>query len=105
MPPRSRNAAAKRAADPFPDTLSPQLATLVSKPPARGDWVYEIKLDGYRILARCEVGKAPAIYAQQGDAPQTSVVKLFDLSKETASDPKRPESDARARWPVILRSQ
>jgi len=58
MPPRSRNAAAKRAADPFPDTLSPQLATLVSKPPARGDWVYEIKLDGYRILARCEVGKA-----------------------------------------------
>jgi len=35
----------------IPKTLSPQLATLVSEPPA-GDWVYEIKFDGYRMLAR-----------------------------------------------------
>lgn len=33
--------------------LKPQLATLVDSPPA-GDWRYEVKFDGYRILARIE---------------------------------------------------
>src|SRR3954453_20082224 len=37
----------------LPHDLSPELATLVEKPPA-GDWVYEIKFDGYRMLARIE---------------------------------------------------
>ncbi len=40
----------------LPATLSPQLATLVSEPPA-GDWLYEIKYDGYRILSRIEKNK------------------------------------------------
>ncbi len=35
----------------FPDLLAPQLATLVAGPP-EGDWRYEVKYDGYRILAR-----------------------------------------------------
>jgi bifunctional non-homologous end joining protein LigD len=42
----------------MPDRLSPQLATLVSAPPTGKGWAYEIKFDGYRILARCEEGKA-----------------------------------------------
>lgn len=49
--PRSRPASAKNAA--LPDHLQPQLATLVDAPPA-GDWHYEVKFDGYRILARIE---------------------------------------------------
>ena len=48
----------KKTADPFAERVSPQLATLVSAPPTRGVWVYEITLDGYRILARCVGGKA-----------------------------------------------
>lgn len=36
---------------PFPKTLSPQLATLVDKPPQGDNWLHEVKLDGYRILA------------------------------------------------------
>ncbi|SFW21293.1 DNA ligase D [Nitrosovibrio sp. Nv17] len=37
----------------LPATLQPQLATLVDSPPADGgDWAYEIKFDGYRILSR-----------------------------------------------------
>ena len=40
----------------LPATLKPQLATLVDAPPA-GDWHYEIKFDGYRILARIDAGK------------------------------------------------
>jgi len=35
-----------------PLTISPQLATLVDAVPQRGDWSYEVKFDGYRILAR-----------------------------------------------------
>lgn len=44
---------AKRAA--LPATLSPELATLVDAAP-EGDWRYEIKFDGYRILARIDDG-------------------------------------------------
>lgn len=40
----------------LPDQLTPQLATLVDTVPA-GDWRYEIKFDGYRILARIENGE------------------------------------------------
>lgn len=35
----------------LPPTLEPQLASLVDAPPP-GDWLYEIKYDGYRLLAR-----------------------------------------------------
>jgi len=40
----------------LPEQFSPQLATLVDKAPA-GDWRYEIKFDGYRILARIDNGE------------------------------------------------
>lgn len=35
-----------------PPMLAPQLATPVEGPPADGGWLYELKLDGYRMLAR-----------------------------------------------------
>ncbi|MFX9012031.1 hypothetical protein ABTN18_20010, partial [Acinetobacter baumannii] len=31
----------------LPRKMSPQLATLVEEPPAGGDWLSEIKFDGY----------------------------------------------------------
>ena len=37
----------------LPERLQPQLATLVDSPPV-GDWRYEVKFDGYRILARID---------------------------------------------------
>ncbi|MFN2644352.1 MAG: DNA ligase D, partial [Burkholderiales bacterium] len=36
----------------LPAFVSPQLATLVTEPPKTGDWLYEVKHDGYRMLAR-----------------------------------------------------
>ncbi|AHE68075.1 DNA ligase D [Legionella oakridgensis] len=36
---------------PFPNKVSPQLATLTDKPPQGSQWLHEIKFDGYRILA------------------------------------------------------
>src|SRR5437763_4549206 len=41
--------ARKRA---MPDNITPQLATLVDKPPDGSEWLHEIKYDGYRLLAR-----------------------------------------------------
>lgn len=40
----------------IPDAFSPELATLVSEPPA-GKWLYEIKFDGYRIMTRISNGE------------------------------------------------
>jgi bifunctional non-homologous end joining protein LigD len=50
----------------LPETMKPQLATLVDGMPANpDDWIYELKFDGYRILARVEGGKA-RIYTRNG---------------------------------------
>ena len=38
----------------LPATLKPQLATLVDAAPPGDDWSYEIKFDGYRVLARID---------------------------------------------------
>nr|MBA3254201.1 ATP-dependent DNA ligase [Burkholderiaceae bacterium] len=40
----------------LPLALAPQLATLASSAPTQGDWIYEIKFDGYRMLARIDGG-------------------------------------------------
>ncbi|AZE78525.1 DNA ligase D [Pseudomonas synxantha] len=46
----------KKTTAALPDQFSPQLATLVDRAPA-GDWLYEIKFDGYRMLARIRDGE------------------------------------------------
>lgn len=45
----------------IPPSMSPQLPTLSSAPPAAGEWLYEIKFDGYRIMARIEGAKVQLI--------------------------------------------
>jgi bifunctional non-homologous end joining protein LigD len=40
----------------LPATIKPELATLVESAP-EGDWRYEIKFDGYRVMARVDNGK------------------------------------------------
>ena len=49
-------AAPGQAKTALPDQLTPQLATLADRAPA-GDWHYEIKFDGYRMLARVRAGR------------------------------------------------
>lgn len=59
----SRGKAAKAS---LPPTLSPQLATLVDRPPQNpAEWLWELKFDGYRLLARIERGKA-RLYTRNG---------------------------------------
>jgi bifunctional non-homologous end joining protein LigD len=49
-------AAARKA--PVPLTIKPQLATLAAGIPSSGEWLYEIKFDGYRIMARIDKGQS-----------------------------------------------
>ncbi len=38
--------------EPMPEFLKPQLASETEEPPTRGEWLHELKLDGYRMQAR-----------------------------------------------------
>jgi bifunctional non-homologous end joining protein LigD len=61
-PPKKSRRAARSD---LPQFVSPQLATLVSEPPKTGDWVYEVKHDGYRMLARIS-GKKANLFTRSG---------------------------------------
>ena len=51
----------------LPETFSPELATLVDAPPSDPeDWLFEIKFDGYRLLARVD-GKNVALVTRNGN--------------------------------------
>lgn len=57
--PRKRKASgtiSNAEAAPLPEMLKPELATLVETAPS-GDWRYELKFDGYRMMARIDNGE------------------------------------------------
>jgi bifunctional non-homologous end joining protein LigD len=52
----------------LPATLAPELATLVDAPPANpADWIFELKFDGYRMLARVDGGAVKFITRNGND--------------------------------------
>lgn len=72
-----------KQAEPLPAVASPQLATLASAPPLRGEWAYEIKLDGYRILAQCDHGNVRLFTRNGNDWTD----KMPSLVRELATVP------------------
>ena len=65
----------------LPETLAPELATLVDGPPTDPEaWIYEIKFDGYRMLTRIE-GKDIRLITRNGN---DWTDKLKPLQKEIA---------------------
>ena len=64
----------------LPNALKPQLAKLASKPPTGKEWIVETKLDGYRMLARVENGKARLI--TRGGHDWTDKIKSLGTAVE-----------------------
>jgi len=70
----ARGDAPRRAADlpgalvasELPATLAPQLATAADAPPTRGEWLYELKFDGYRLLARIDADGRVTLHTRNG---------------------------------------
>ena len=55
MPRHSKKPAGVKS--PFPKVIKPMLATLTSEPFDKEDWIYELKWDGYRVVAMVEKSK------------------------------------------------
>ncbi|MCW5659117.1 MAG: DNA ligase D [Burkholderiaceae bacterium] len=51
----------------IPGLLAPQLATQASGLPAHGRWIFEIKFDGYRMLARFDGSGKPRLFTRNGN--------------------------------------
>lgn len=80
--PKAANQAVARAKKArLPRTLAPQLATLAADIPTQGQWVCEIKFDGYRLLARFEQGVL-RLYTRNG---HDWTAKMPRLAKELAA--------------------
>ena len=78
-----RKSKRKCAGDPLPDFVPPSLATLSDKAPEAGNWIHEIKFDGYRIQARLEDGKAKLLTRKGLDWTH----KFSDVAKAVAGLP------------------
>ena len=65
----------------LPATLAPQLATLSKAVPSSGEWISEVKFDGYRLMARIDEGRVRLI--TRGGHDWTS--KLASLAGEVES--------------------
>ncbi|HEX6722548.1 MAG TPA: DNA polymerase ligase N-terminal domain-containing protein, partial [Burkholderiaceae bacterium] len=61
----------------IPATLAPQLATQASGLPAHGQWIFEIKFDGYRMLARFD-GTKPRLFTRNGHDWSSKMPVLID---------------------------
>ncbi len=59
VPATAKKSKAKKNAVSLPafGKIAPQLATLVDDVPTHGDWVYELKYDGYRAIATLDEGE------------------------------------------------
>lgn len=84
-PATREKAGGKHQDEPMPDFLSPQLATLVSEPPT-GDWTYEVKYDGYRILARVTDGEVKLFSRNGHDWTQRLASQAAALAKLKLGD-------------------
>ncbi len=62
----------------LPETISPQLATLVSglPPASAGPWIFESKYDGYRVLARIDAKGRAALITRGGHDWSAKLPKL-----------------------------
>ncbi|WP_063828921.1 ATP-dependent DNA ligase [Paraburkholderia sprentiae] len=69
----------------MPSLIEPQLATLADRPPKGGDWSYEIKFDGYRVMTRIARG-ATQIFTRNGHDWTSRMPRLAESCNELQVD-------------------
>ncbi|MGK3994118.1 DNA ligase D [Sorangium sp. So ce1024] len=71
---------------PFPDEVEPQLATLVTGPPQGEGWLYEVKLDGYRTIAKLRGGRVTLLTRRGQDWTERFPAVRDDLARLPARE-------------------
>ncbi|MFX1675073.1 DNA ligase D [Paraburkholderia sp. A2WS-5] len=71
---------------PLPAKLEPQRATFAPSLPTRGDWITEAKLDGYRLLARVDKGRARLFTSGGHDWTKTLASLAAEVEKLPVSN-------------------
>ena len=72
---------------PLPGFIPPQLSVPVENPPSGPQWLHEIKLDGYRMAARIDNGRAQLLTRTGLDWTEkypSAVAALANLNVKTA---------------------
>jgi ATP-dependent DNA ligase len=72
---------------PLPQFVPPQLSQPVEKPPSGPQWVHEIKLDGFRMAARIDNGRAQLLTRtglEWTDKYPNAVAALVSVKAKTA---------------------
>ena len=77
--------AARATKSELPRFIAPQLATLVSEPPQGGNWIYEVKHDGYRLLARLSGGEV-RLFTRTGKDWTEKLPHLVQALKQWKAD-------------------
>ncbi len=85
-PPRSRHAAARKLA-PLPAIAQPMLATSVDTPFDDKNWVFELKWDGYRAIARIDRDGALQLISRNGLDFAPKFPELADLPEAFSERP------------------
>jgi bifunctional non-homologous end joining protein LigD len=71
---------------PYPSTMAPMLASLAEGPFSHPDWIFEPKLDGYRIIALIRDGKVTLQSRRGNKVTEQYDVLVPDLSRQPASE-------------------
>jgi bifunctional non-homologous end joining protein LigD len=71
---------------PFPTTVSPMLASLAEKPFSHPDWLFEPKLDGYRIISFLRGGKVKLLSRNGNNVSEQYSSLMPDLERQPASE-------------------
>ncbi|WP_437785810.1 DNA ligase D [Sorangium sp. So ce1097] len=71
---------------PFLDDVEPQLATLVTGPPQGEGWLYEVKFDGYRMIARLRGGRVTLLTRRGQDWTERFPAVRDDLARLPARE-------------------
>ncbi|PRF97999.1 DNA ligase [Burkholderia ambifaria] len=79
----------------MPEFIEPSLAVLAAEPPTSGEWGYEIKFDGYRMLARIDAGEV-RIFTRNGHDWTARLPHLRSVLERLPVD--RAWLDAEAVW-------